>query len=147
MMTPRNAMVQLGKLVARDLGKGRMSSGMQSVGDALSEAPDSLLTLLDVLLAEARKKRSSEALIAAYLFMMREVLQVIRIRMENGEADAEAIIARDQVAWPLGVGLASDARFGDVSKVQRHARQSGICAIPEPENQGRELASRDSPRA
>ncbi len=92
MKTPRNALAQLGKLVAKDLAQGRMSSGMCSVGEALSDAPDSVLTLLDLLLAEARKKRSSEPLIAGYLFMMREALQVIRIRMENGEAEAEAII-------------------------------------------------------
>jgi hypothetical protein len=93
MKTPRNALAQLGKLVARDLAQGRMCSGMRAVGEALSDAPDSVLTLLDLLFAEARKKRSSEPLIAGYLFMLREALQVMRIRMENGEAEAEGIIS------------------------------------------------------
>lgn len=92
MTMSRIALLQLGKRVAADLGSGGMSPVMRSLGAALSETPDAAATVLALLLAETRKKRSSDALIAAFAFMIGEALRTVRIRIENGDAAAGAVI-------------------------------------------------------
>ena len=77
--TPRAGMLQLAKLVASDLVKGRMSTGLQTVGLALSDSPDAVQILLDLLTGEFHKKRPSESLINALVLMIGQALSEARM--------------------------------------------------------------------
>ncbi|GJD52943.1 hypothetical protein OPKNFCMD_5711 [Methylobacterium crusticola] len=92
--TPRAALLRLARLVASDLSRGRVSPGLQTVGSALSESPDAVLLLLDLLLAETRKKRPSERLCDALLLMLGQALAEARMALEaDAQGPAAALVA------------------------------------------------------
>lgn len=107
-MTPRNALMQLGKLVGEDLLSGRMSDGSRRAGDALAASPESLLSILDIVIAEARKKRPNEKLVTGLLFMIGAALDVLRMMIEGRHATAAAVVHE------LKGRLAAAARAGDL---------------------------------
>lgn len=69
-MTPRAALVQLGKLVAKDMSSGHMGEMARGLGDALAADPDAVLELLDLMVREGAKKKPSGPLIDAFAFMI-----------------------------------------------------------------------------
>ena len=79
--TPRAALLQLAKVVAGDLDRGGVGPGLQTVDLALSETPDAARILLDLFLAEARKKRPSGSLVEALLFLIGETLSNARMAL------------------------------------------------------------------
>src|SRR5215216_3724013 len=87
-MMPREALQQLGKLVAKDIAAGRMSEGSRKVGLALASEPDSVLLVLDLLLAEGRKKRPNDGMMTAFGFMISEALEALRMQIENQQQQA-----------------------------------------------------------
>ena len=93
--TPRAALLQLAKLVASDLTRGRTSAGLQSVGLALSENPEAVQNLLDLLLGEIRKKRPSDGLITALVFMIGQALLEGRMALEANLDGPAATLVTD----------------------------------------------------
>lgn len=88
MMMPRTALTQLGKMVARDLTEGQMSGGLQTIGEALASVPHSIVEILDLMAAEARKKKPNHALIEAYGFMTGQALEILRYGVEQNASEA-----------------------------------------------------------
>lgn len=82
-MTPRASLLQLGKLVAKDIARGKLSQGSRDVGDALASYPDAMMEVLDLLITEFRKKRPSSSIISAFMFMLKNALESARWRIEN----------------------------------------------------------------
>ncbi|WP_336491556.1 hypothetical protein [Methylobacterium nigriterrae] len=103
------ALLQLAKLVANDLGRGRASSGPQTVGLALSQSPDAVQILFDLLLTEADKKRPSERLVEALLFMMGQALSEARMALEADPHGPAATLIAD-----LRRSLAAAAEAGRI---------------------------------
>ena len=89
------ALLQLAKLVANDLARGTASTGLQAVGLALSETPEAVQILLDLLLAEAKKKRPSDRLIRALVFMVGEALSETRMALEADPRGPAATLVAD----------------------------------------------------
>ena len=86
--TPRAKILQLAKLVASDLRRGQMTTGLQTVGLGLSENLDAVVVVLDLLIAEVGKKRPNGALCEALLFMFGQALDEARMALEGGAGDA-----------------------------------------------------------
>ncbi|MDR7040313.1 truncated hemoglobin YjbI [Methylobacterium sp. BE186] len=106
---PEAALLQLAKLVASDLNRGRASSGLQNVGLALSGNSEAVQILLNLLLAEASKKRPSNRLIDAFLFMVGQALSEARMVIDaNPHAQAETLVAE------LRQSLAAAAKAGRI---------------------------------
>lgn len=97
-MTPRASLRQLGKLVARDIGKGRLSQGTKDAGEALASQPDAVLEILSLLFAEACRKRPDQGLVSAFLFMLQQALEATRWRIENGNSEATDLVKELRVA-------------------------------------------------
>jgi len=89
------ALLQLAKLVASDLARGTASTGLQTVGLALSETPEAVQILLDLLLTEAKKKRPSDRLIGALVFMIGEALSEARMALEADPGGPAATLVGD----------------------------------------------------
>src|SRR4051794_25312488 len=106
---PQAALLQLAKLVASDLSRGRASSGLQTVGLALSERPEAVQILLDLLLAESDKKRPRESLIEALLFMRGQALSDARKAFEADPQGPAATLFPD-----LRRSLAAAAETGRI---------------------------------
>jgi hypothetical protein len=107
-MTPRAALAQLGKLVGDDLFAGRISDHSRRAGDALAASPESLLMVLDLVIAEGRKKRPNEMLVTGLLFMIGAALNVLRMMIESRHATGASVV--DQ----LRSRLAAAARAGEL---------------------------------
>ncbi|ACL56417.1 hypothetical protein [Methylobacterium nodulans] len=92
--TPRAGLLQLAKLVAGDLRRGQVSSGLQAVGAALSESAGAVLILLDLLIAESAKKCPNDSLCDAFLFMIGQALAEARMALEaDAHGPAAELIA------------------------------------------------------
>lgn len=105
-MTPRSSVLQLARLVAKDLAAAPASEGARSVGPALASSPEAVLAVLDLLISETRKKRPNDALIAALLFMLNEALREARMSSESRNLDepplADAVRAKLNQAAEAG---------------------------------------------
>lgn len=104
---PRTRILQLAKLVAADLRRGEMTTGLQTVGLALSENPDALIVVLDLLIKEVGKKRPNGALCDALLFMAGQALDEARMAVEGGSEPAMNLVAevRQKLVTAAGSGL------------------------------------------
>jgi len=90
---PRTRILQLAKLVAADLRCGEMTTGLQTVGVVLSENPDAVIVVLDLLIKEVGKKRPNDALCEALLFMVGQALDGTRMAVEGGSEPAMNLVA------------------------------------------------------
>jgi hypothetical protein len=72
-----------------------MTSGLQTVGLALSENPDAVVAALDLLFAEVGKKRPNQALCEALLFMVGQALEVTRMAIEGDGGDPASGLVAD----------------------------------------------------
>lgn len=91
-MADRTALARLGRLVAADVAAGQPGANSQAVSHFLGTLPDAVLDILDMLLAEVRKKRRSERLVTAYAFMLGQALESVRYGVERGHADAAGLV-------------------------------------------------------
>jgi hypothetical protein len=91
-------------MIRDDLGSGELSAGAHGVGDMLVEHPDTVLMIVDVTAAEARKRRPDEPLCQAYAFMLAQTLERLRQRAEAGQGIGAVII--DQIRTTIARQLA-----------------------------------------
>lgn len=91
-MADRTALARLGRLVAADVAAGQLGPNSQAASRFLGTRPDAVLEVLDVLLAEVRKKRRNERLVTAYAFMLGQALEAVRYGVEGGHADAAGLV-------------------------------------------------------
>ncbi|MBV9748764.1 MAG: hypothetical protein JO157_08110 [Acetobacteraceae bacterium] len=87
-MPDRTTLTRFGKLVAREVAAGQPGPNSQAVSDYLEARPEAVLDLLDMLLAEARRKRRDEKLITAYGYMIGQALEYTRYGVEGGFTQA-----------------------------------------------------------
>src|SRR3954469_9989141 len=90
-MPDRTTLARLGKLVAADIRAGRPRANSWAASQALQADPEAVLDLIEMLLAEGRKTRPNEKLVSAYVYMIGQALEFIRIAQENGQASAQEL--------------------------------------------------------
>lgn len=105
-MTPRAAVQQLGRMIRDDMRSGELSPGAHGVGDVLVEQPSTVLLIVDVTAAEARKRRPDELLCQAYAFMLGQTLERLRQRAEAGQGFGAIVIdhVRTTIARQIAEG-------------------------------------------
>ena len=81
-------LARLGKLVAEDVAAGQPGANSQLVYDFLGLQPQAVLDLVDMVAAEAGKKRRNENMVAAYAHMIGQALEFARYGIEAGHSDA-----------------------------------------------------------
>jgi hypothetical protein len=88
----RTALARMGKLVTADVAAGRPGPNSEAVSRALEAQPAAALDLLDMLLAEAGKKRRNEKLVTAYGYMLGQALEYARYAIEGGFEHAAELV-------------------------------------------------------
>src|SRR3954470_9650460 len=68
---------------------GRAGANSWAASQVLEAHPEAVLDLIEMLLAEGRKTRPNEKLVSAYVYMIGQALEFIRIALENGQASAQ----------------------------------------------------------
>ena len=90
-MPARTTLARLGKLVAADVRTGRAGANSWAASQALQADPEAVLDLIEMLLVEGRKTRPNEKLVSAYVYMIGQALEFIRMAAENGQASAQGL--------------------------------------------------------
>src|SRR4051812_49756737 len=90
-MPDRTTLARLGKLVAADVRAGRAGANSWAASQALEAHPEAVLDLIEMLLSEGRKTRPNEKLVSAYVYMIGQALEFIRMAAENGQASAQEL--------------------------------------------------------
>src|SRR3954466_14471482 len=90
-MPDRTTLARLGKLVAADIRAGRPGANSWAASQVLEAHPEAILDLIEMLLAEGRKTRPNEKLVSAYVYMIGQALEFIRMAAENGQASAQEL--------------------------------------------------------
>ena len=90
-MPDRTTLARLGKLVAADARTGQPGANSWAASQALEAHPEAVLDLIEMLLTEGRKTRPNEKLVSAYVYMIGQALEFIRMAAENGQASAQEI--------------------------------------------------------
>src|SRR4051812_1014762 len=90
-MPDRTTLARLGKLVAADVTTRRAGANSWAASQALEAHPEAVLDLIEMLLTEGRKTRPNEKLVSAYVYMIGQALEFIRIAQENGQAPAQEL--------------------------------------------------------
>src|SRR3954453_65193 len=90
-MPDRTTLARLGKLVAADVRAGRAGANSWAASQALEAHPEAVLDLIEMLLTEGRKTRPNEKLVSAYVYMIGQALEFIRMAAENGQASAQEL--------------------------------------------------------
>lgn len=91
-MVPRAAIQKLARAVRTDLGNGRMPPEAYEIGEGFAGDPDALLLVVDLMVAEAGKKKPE--LIEAYAFILTYALEILRQRVEAGQGAAGQSIGK-----------------------------------------------------
>lgn len=92
-MTPRAALLQIGKLVAQDIAKGYLSEGTRAVSGLFETYPSLCIDLLDQMVRENVKKKPNTKLITAFSYMLGQALEVLRFGVERSRPEAKEIVA------------------------------------------------------
>src|SRR5215207_1545958 len=90
-MPDRTTLAHLGKLVAADVTTGQPGANSWAASQALEAHPEAVLDLIEMLFTEGRKTRPNEKLVSAYVYMIGQALEVIRMALENGQASAQEL--------------------------------------------------------
>src|SRR4051795_5971258 len=90
-MPDRTTLARLGKLVAADVTTGHFGANSWAASQALEAHPEAVLDLIEILLTEGRKTRPNEKLVSAYVYMIGQALEFIRMAAENGQASAQEL--------------------------------------------------------
>ena len=94
-MLPRTALIQLGKLVAKDIAAdGPVGDGLAEVGNALAAHPDTVIELFDLVAKENAKRKPNDTLVEAFAYMIGRALDTLRFAVERNFPEAiEAVAA------------------------------------------------------
>jgi hypothetical protein len=94
----RNDLAKLAKLVAKDVAAGQPGDNSLAASRLLEASPEAGLGLIELLLAEGRRKRPNQKLISACVFLFGQTLEYLRYGVEAGHGEArshvEAVCAR-----------------------------------------------------
>jgi len=90
-MPDRTTLARLGKLVAADARTGQPGANSWAASQALEAHPEAILDLIEMLFTEGRKTRPNEKLVSAYVYMIGQALEFIRMAAENGQASAQEL--------------------------------------------------------
>src|SRR5215204_2047753 len=90
-MPDRATLSRLGKLVAADVTTGRAGANSWAASQVLEAHPEAVLDLIEMLFTEGRKTRPNEKLVSAYVYMIGQALELIRMAAENGQASAQEL--------------------------------------------------------
>jgi hypothetical protein len=117
-MPNRATLVRLGKLVATDVVTGQPGANAQAAAQFVELYPDTVLDLVEMLIAEGRKKRPNDGLVSAYVYMIGQALEFTRYAIEGGRAQATQLAdaVRQKV---LGLGRSRQIEPGLILLILR----------------------------
>src|SRR4051794_13621632 len=90
-MPDRTTLARLAKLVAVDVATGQPGANSWTASQVLEAYPAAVLDLIEMLFTEGRKARPNQKLISAYVYMIGQALEFIRMALENGQAAAREL--------------------------------------------------------
>src|SRR3954470_12711349 len=90
-MPDRTTLARLGKLVAADVATGQPGANSWAASQVLEAHPEAVLDLIEMLFTEGRKTRPNEKLVSAYVYLIGQALEFIRIAAENGQESAQEL--------------------------------------------------------
>ena len=93
-MTDRTALTRTAKLIAKDMAAGRMGPKSKLAMQDLSAAPEDVIGIVELLIAEGAKNKPSDDLIAALAFMLGYGLENVRYGVERADKGLIALAAR-----------------------------------------------------
>lgn len=92
-MTPRTPLTDMGKSLAKELARGE-AGGMGRMASAVMEqAPELVLDLLDLMVAENARKRPNQGLLTAFGFMLGQGIECLRYGLDRSSPHAATIVA------------------------------------------------------
>ncbi len=95
-MVDRAELTRLAKAVVADLKTGRHNPAWRHVIDTLSQQPEHVLDLFDLMGKEGARKRPNETLIGGYTFLLAHGLEHVRYAVERNDIQAIDLLARLQ---------------------------------------------------
>jgi hypothetical protein len=88
----RNDLTKLAKLVAKDVAAGQPGDNSLAASRLLEASPEAALGLIELLLAEGRRKRPNQKLISACVFLFGQALEYLRYGVEAGHGEARSLV-------------------------------------------------------
>jgi hypothetical protein len=105
-LVERNDLAKLVKLVAKGVAAGQPGDYSLAASRQLEATPEAALGLVELLLAEGRRKRRNQKLISACVFLFGQALEYLRYGIEAGHGEAcaqvDAVCARVLAAGRTG---------------------------------------------
>lgn len=92
-MTPRNALIDMGKTLAKELARGEAGGTGRMASAIMEQAPELVLDLLDLMVAENAKKRPNQGLLTAFGFMLGQGIAFLRYGLDRASPEAATIVA------------------------------------------------------
>lgn len=92
-MIRSSPLTQLGKLAAKEFVANTYGSASQEAAEYMDDEPAAVLDVIDLIVAESRKKKPNENLVSAYAFMLGHGLDGVRMQIEGGLGAGERIKA------------------------------------------------------
>ncbi len=93
-MTDLTALTRIAKAVLADMASERLSGATQRSIRALSEEPEHVFGLVDLIAKEGKKKRPSEGMISAFSFLIAHSLEFLRYAVDREHATTMDLVAR-----------------------------------------------------
>ncbi|MEO0035229.1 MAG: hypothetical protein RLZZ501_1252, partial [Pseudomonadota bacterium] len=92
-MIPRAALIDMGKALAKEVAHGRPGAAAELSAAMLNRAPDHVLDLFELMMAEIGKKRPNQSLLDAFNLMLGQGLESLRYGQERAEPAASKTLA------------------------------------------------------
>lgn len=92
-MTARSTLIEMGKALAKELARGEAGGLGRMASAVMEQAPELVLDLLDLMVAENAKKRPNQGLLTAFGFMLGQGLEFLRYGLDRASPEAAGIVA------------------------------------------------------
>lgn len=92
-MVSSSPLIQLGRLAAKEFGANNFGPASEEAAEYMDDKPAAVLDVIDLIVAENKKKRPNENLVSAYAFMLSHGLDGVRMQIESGLGAGDRIKA------------------------------------------------------
>lgn len=92
-MTARSALIEMGQALAKELARGEAGGLARATSGVMGQAPELVLDLLGLMVAENGKKRPDQPLLTAFGFLMGQGLEFLRYGLDRSSPEAAATLA------------------------------------------------------
>ncbi|TAN71020.1 MAG: hypothetical protein EPN20_04985 [Magnetospirillum sp.] len=92
-MTARSALIEMGKALAKELTRGEAGGLARATAGVMEQAPELVLDLLGLMVAENGKKRPNQPFLTAFGFLMGPGLEFLRYGLDRSSPEAAVTMA------------------------------------------------------